>query len=207
MNSKADQNISLLSFRAAALLAILILVVASGAGRTQEAGPGKSDEAPPAARSGPPKPTPKQTPPKNESDKPKYTLQRLRGKMVYLAEAMKRLHGTESDADARQSAVALETSDGHLHPILKDARGRGFWMDERLRGIELELLVCAYPGSPVVQVVRVYSLKNGQRFELDYWCDICAIVMYELKECECCQGPTRIRTRLVDEKTGEAARQ
>jgi len=63
-----------------------------------------------------------------------------------------------------------------------------------------ELLVRQFPGSPAVQVVRAYVWRDGKKYECDYWCDICAIPMYELKECECCQGPIRFRFR----ETGRA---
>ncbi len=129
--------------------------------------------------------------------KPKFTTQSLRGKVVFLAEAMQRRYGVQTDADAAEKVVALEAQDGKLYPIVKDFRGRGFLLDSRLRNIDMELLVRQYEGSPMIQVVRVYTLKEGRKYELDYWCDICAIPMYELKACECCQGPTRIREQLV----------
>jgi len=131
---------------------------------------------------------------------PKHTTESLRGKIVWLAEALKERYGIESDADAAQTQIALATADG-LYPLVKDNRGRGFWIDPRLRDFDLELVVRRYQGSPVVQVVRVYSIHDGRAFELDYWCDICSIPMYEMKDCECCQGQTRFRERPVD-KTG-----
>jgi hypothetical protein len=129
-----------------------------------------------------------------------YSTESLRGKVVWTAEALQRLHGIEADPDSEHWSVSLETADGKLHPIVKDARGRGFLLDERLRGREMELFVRRYEGSPFVQVIRIYTLKDGKKYELDYWCDICAISMYELKVCECCQGPIRIRERLVETK-------
>jgi hypothetical protein len=123
----------------------------------------------------------------------------LHGRVVWLAEAMMRLHGVESDADAAQANVALETRNGELIPIVKDARGRAFFLDARWRNREMELLVKRYSGSPQAKVIRIRTLKNGKKYDLDYWCDICAIPMFELKECECCQGPIRIRERLVEE--------
>jgi hypothetical protein len=129
-----------------------------------------------------------------------HKTESIRGKVVWLAEALKRRFGVRLDGDAAESQVALETADGELIPLMKEDRGRGFWKDARLRGIEMELLVRRYPGSPVVQVIRVHTLKGGKKYELDYWCDICAIPMYELKDCECCQGPIRIRERLVEGK-------
>ena len=41
--------------------------------------------------------------------------------------------------------------------------------------------------------IKVYALQGGQRYELDYWCEICAISMVELKDCDCCQGPIELR--------------
>ena len=127
--------------------------------------------------------------------KPGHENLSLRGRVVFLADALKRRYGIETDADAARQQVALETDDGELYPLVKDARGRGFLLDERLRDIDMELLVRRHVGSPVVQVIRVYTVKEDGRYELDYWCDVCAIPMYELKQCECCQGPIRLRER------------
>jgi hypothetical protein len=136
----------------------------------------------------------------------KYATESIRGKVVWLAEALEERFGIKSDDDVAQSIAALETAAGRLHPILKDARGRGFYTDDRLRDIEVELLVRRYEGSPMVQVVRVYTIKPDGKYELDYWCDVCSIAMYELKPCECCQGTTRLRERRVEKnKPGSAS--
>ena len=131
-------------------------------------------------------------------DEPAYTTETLRGRVVWLADAMHRRFGVETDPDAIQHVVALETDGGQLHPLVKDDRGRGFLLDPRLRDVDMELLVRRFPGSPFVQTIQVYTLKPEGRFLIDYWCDICSIPMYELKECECCQGPIRIRERPAD---------
>ena len=123
----------------------------------------------------------------------------LRGRVVWLAEALERRFGISTDSDAAHWQVALDGEDGQIYPIAKDARGRGFMLDERIRDIDLELLVRRYKGSPVVQVIGIHSIKEDGKYELDYWCDVCAIPMYELKPCECCQEPIRIRERKVDE--------
>ena len=130
-------------------------------------------------------------------------MERLRGRVVWMAEALKRRYHIETDADALQWHVALETDKGELHPIIKDVRGRGFFSDPRLRDIGMELVARRFAQSPMIQVIRVYTLKEEDRYEVDYWCDICAIPMFELKQCECCQGPTRIRERKVDPATGK----
>lgn len=132
-----------------------------------------------------------------ESQEPAYETVALQGRVVWLADALRRRYGIRTDADVHSAAVALEGDDGRLWPIVKDNRGRAFHKDPRLRGVPLELLVRRYERSPVVQVIAVYRHRDGAKYEIDYWCDICAIPMYELKECECCQGPIRLRERLV----------
>ena len=99
---------------------------------------------------------------------------------------------------AAETAVALETPDGRLLPIIPDLRGRAFAVDSRLRNIDVELLVRRYAGVPMIQTIRVFRRKADGLYEIDYWCDICAISMFTLKPCECCQGPTRLREQLVE---------
>ena len=69
--------------------------------------------------------------------------------------------------------------------------------DLLFRKMEVELLVRHYAATPVRQIIRVWEIAGGSRFEIDYWCDVCSIVMYELKECECCQGPIELRRTKV----------
>ncbi len=128
----------------------------------------------------------------------KYITENLRGKVVWLSDVLEKEFEISVDDDSEHTIVALQTASGELHPLVKDFRGRGFHLDERLRDRELELVIRRHPGVPLVQVVRVYSIVDEQHFELDYWCDVCAIAMYELKPCECCQGEIRIRERPVD---------
>lgn len=156
-------------------------------------GGAESDDAPPPDSA-------EQATGEQSSSKSKYTTQSLRGQVVWMADALHDRFGIETDDDVAHAVVALEDEDGRLHPLLKDTRGRSFHSDERLRNIDLELLVRRYPGSPAVQVVRVYAIKPDGKYQVDYWCDVCSIAMYELKPCECCQGPTRLRERRVAEE-------
>jgi hypothetical protein len=131
---------------------------------------------------------------------PKHETRTLRGRVVWQAEALSRRFGIRSVPEAAERSLVLETPTGELHPLVEDSRGRAFRADERLRGIDLELVVRQYEGSPLVQVIQVYSLKKSGKYEVDYWCDICSIAMYELKPCDCCQGPIELRERLVERK-------
>ena len=129
---------------------------------------------------------------------PPFKLETLRGRVVFLNEALESRYGITTVPEAAQRTLAIQTAHGDLVPIVEDVRGRGFRSDERLRKPEVEVLVRRYEGSPAVQVIRLFELTKEGKFELDYWCDVCAISMVELKPCECCQEATRLRRRKVE---------
>ena len=131
---------------------------------------------------------------------PKYKTESLRGRVVFLAEALEKKYGIKSVPEAKDRALALQDAAGKLYPLVEDTRGRAFRADERLRKLDVELLVRRYEDSPAVQIIRVYEVAKDGRYEIDYWCNICSIAMYELKECECCQGPIELRKQKAEEK-------
>lgn len=122
----------------------------------------------------------------------------LRGRVVWLSEALESLHSVHQVPEAKQRTLALLTADKNLHPLVEDIRGRAFRRDPRLRQGEVELLVRRHHGSPFIQVIRVFESDGQDKYELDYWCEICSIAMFELKECECCQGPIEFRRTKVE---------
>jgi hypothetical protein len=133
-----------------------------------------------------------------EDKSPDYTTQTLRGQVVFLAEAMEKQSGVAVVPEAKERILALQTAAGDLIPLLEDVRGRAFRRDEQLRQMQVELLVRRYRTSPLVQIIRVFEITKDGRYEIDYWCEICAIAMFEKKDCECCQGPVELRRRKVD---------
>ena len=78
---------------------------------------------------------------------------------------------------------------------MEDARGRSLRIDKRLRAMDLELLVRRYHGSPMVQVIRIYEWGEDGKYIVDYWCDVCAIPMFQAGPCDCCQEANRLRKR------------
>jgi hypothetical protein len=130
---------------------------------------------------------------------PPFKLETYRGHVVFLNEALQKRFGITTVPEAAERSIALQTADGTLVPIVEDVRGRAFRADERLRKPEVEILVRKYQGLPAVQVIRLFEVTKEGKLELDYWCDICAIPMVELKPCECCQGETVLRRRKVEE--------
>jgi len=131
--------------------------------------------------------------PAERSEEPQREI--LSGKVVLLAEALK-ARKIKSYADEVKGQVVLETNAGELLPIVADWRGRAFYQDERLRDRPVDLVVNRHRGVPWLQVLSIYLRdEDGVRSIFDYWCDVCSIPMYEIKECECCQGPIRLRLR------------
>lgn len=141
-----------------------------------------------------------QQPAEEQAPGAKFELAQLRGKVVFLGEELAEGKGVETVPEARQRYLAVKTTDGKFIPLVEDVRGRAFRADERLRGRELVLLVRRYESHPLAQVIRTFEPKEDGLHELDYWCDICAIAMYEFKECDCCQGPIRLRSRETEQR-------
>ncbi|WP_145371930.1 hypothetical protein [Maioricimonas rarisocia] len=121
----------------------------------------------------------------------------FQGKVVLVTEALEE-RGIKHYPEMKDQ-VALETPDGELIPILSDWRGRAFYQDERLRNRKVELVGFRREGLPYLQILMVFTFNDeGERTYTDYWCDICSIPMYEIKPCECCQGPIRLRFQKQD---------
>jgi hypothetical protein len=132
------------------------------------------------------------------ADKPAYTTETHRGHVVFHNEVFEKQTGVPAVPEAKERVLALQSEAGRLLPLLEDVRGRAFRRDERLRQMQVELVVRRYEQSPLLQVIRVFELAKDGRYEIDYWCEICAIAMFEKKDCECCQGPVELRRRKVE---------
>jgi hypothetical protein len=122
----------------------------------------------------------------------------LRGKVVELGPHVLNAFNVPMDDDAGK-AIALVTDSGDVHPLVKDVRSRGFWMDKRLRDRPMELHVHKFPGLPFVRLIDVYGFKDGRKFRVDYWCTICAITTYQPGPCPCCQDEIELREVAVEE--------
>jgi hypothetical protein len=142
----------------------------------------------------PPKPV---NPAPTESKKTSMSAERsaqelFRGKVVLLRDALARRKVDSREEFDKQ--VVLETPAGDLIPIVPDWRGRAFFQDDRLRNRDVELIGKRQKGVPYLQVLMIFTFDGkGKRQYMDYYCDTCAFPMYEIKPCECCHGPIRLR--------------
>jgi hypothetical protein len=127
-----------------------------------------------------------------------FSVELLPGQVGWQAEFLESKFGISTVPEVSTNVLALYTDDGRLLPLVENSRGRAFRKDERLRGVPMEILARVYHKQPFIQILRVYQIIDGQRFEVDYWCDVCAIVMYETGPCSCCQDHNRLRRSPFD---------
>ena len=128
-----------------------------------------------------------------------HRTESLRGQVVWLADALERLLGVKTVPEARERVLALETVEGEIHPIVEDLRGGSFRIDRRLRQMNVELLVRRHRRLPMIQIIRIHEVTEDGIFLVDYWCDVCSIVMFEDGPCSCCQDRNRLRKRRLPE--------
>lgn len=64
--------------------------------------------------------------------------------------------------------------------------------DTRLKGQELQLTGEAGPGGTFV-VSRIYAVRNGKLFKIQYYCQVCNIVYVQPGHCYCCGRETELQ--------------
>ena len=130
--------------------------------------------------------------PAGGADKEPKTIQ-LDGKVVPLAGILEKF-GSRLDAEAAPHWLALVTQDGKIYPLIKDDGSRLFFSDPHLQNRTMRVTGRLFQDTHLLQVLSVNSVKNGQLFEIYYWCDVCSIRRNELlKKCDCCGGPMELR--------------
>lgn len=174
--------------------AVFLLLLAAVAARPWARG---GEEPPPAGQATQPSSAISQQGPEKRT---------IRGRVVWLADALERCYGITSVPEGRERALALVTDDRQIVVIVEDSAGVAFRSDPRLRDQPVELLVRAYRGSPAVQVIRLFALRADGKYELDYWCATCAIPLLNLRPCSCCQGPVELRARRVEAAAPDSGR-
>jgi hypothetical protein len=120
------------------------------------------------------------------------------GKVVPLDKLLK---GTDFklDADAVPHFLVLQSDDGKVYSLLKDAGSRMFFLDAKLLDRPMRLTARPIPNTQMLQVINVHSLVKGKLHEVYYWCDICTIRAYQGGICDCCGEPMHFREVAVKE--------
>lgn len=91
---------------------------------------------------------------------------------------------------------AVETADHKLVTLEGDGSTEHVLHDKRLAGMDLEAKG-HFTTADHFQVDAFYThalhvIKDGKRFQVTYWCDVCSIRQYEPGPCWCCQRETKL---------------
>jgi hypothetical protein len=97
---------------------------------------------------------------------------------------------------------AIETTEHKWIVLEGDGTTEHVLHDKRLAGDDFEALG-HFTSADHFQVDPAYThalhvLKDGKRFLVTYWCDVCSIRQYEPGPCMCCQRETHLDLRELD---------
>lgn len=97
---------------------------------------------------------------------------------------------------------ALEVPPGKRIRLEGDEPTSGVLADARLSGMELELIgKFSAPSLFTVDPIHTRAMfvhKNGKRYLITYWCELCSIRTYTPGRCWCCQQETQLDLRESD---------
>jgi hypothetical protein len=92
---------------------------------------------------------------------------------------------------------ALQTSGGELRLFGPADPLAAMFADPDVRN--RELLVRARPAAEgtgnELNIIKVYSIRDGRTHDLDYFCEVCNVVAYAPGLCVCCRQPLVLRER------------
>jgi hypothetical protein len=91
---------------------------------------------------------------------------------------------------------ALETSGHGLVPLTGDDPTKKVLSDKRIAGMELEVKGHTASGGQFaidrMETHSMIAIKDGKRYRVTYYCDVCAIRSFTPGLCVCCQQETRL---------------
>lgn len=111
----------------------------------------------------------------------------VRGRIVCVDEARK-----EIPCPPANPRFALRTNRGeHYYFLSQDPKSKMF-IDPRVRSRELEVKAWERADREV-EIIKVFSIQEGRRFDLHYFCETCNIRAYAGGPCWCCQEDFELR--------------
>lgn len=133
---------------------------------------------------------------------PKTATVEVRGRLLCIAEFMHELHGADLPT-GHEHILGFRTEDKRIYTLLRTKLSEALFADRVLRGKELLLKGKVYPGTQVLDVTLMRSIKDGRVHDLYYWCDICAIKSVVPGTCMCCQEDVVLQEIPLEETPGE----
>ena len=115
----------------------------------------------------------------------------LRGRVVCLPEEMHRLYQAALPS-AHEHIYGFKTEDGKYYTLLRTKYSEALFADQRFREKQLLLKGRLFPKTQIFEPTIIRSIRNGVVCDLYYYCDVCDIQAVAPGPCECCQGPTEL---------------
>ena len=88
--------------------------------------------------------------------------------------------------------LAVSIAGGKKVTLTGDIFSQGQLRDQRLAGRTWEFEGNYLPGGEF-EIQRLFTIKDGKRFKVTYWCEVCAIRTHEPGRCMCCQDETELQ--------------
>jgi hypothetical protein len=117
----------------------------------------------------------------------------VEGKLVRVADVLKKRHGVTLDAASAKTLLAIEQKDGAFVPLLHTAGARMLLGEKRLLGRTLRLTGRRYKGLDMLDVIATRTVKDGVLHDVHYFCETCVISVYRPGRCPCCPDEVVLR--------------
>ena len=129
-----------------------------------------------------------------------------RGELVCLAQEMKRLHEAEVPPIHEHIPGFLTTAEAkdpdggaaHYYTLLRTAQSEALFVDKRFEKRTLVLTGRVFPGTDLLEISSFRWLRDGELYEVYYWCEICSIEGVDPGSCACCQRDVELREKRIE---------
>lgn len=129
-----------------------------------------------------------------------------RGELVCLAEEMKRLHEAEVPPIHEHILGFLTTAEAkdpdgeaeHYYTLLRTAQSEALFVDKRFEKRTLVLTGRVFPLTDLLEISSFRWLRDGELYEVYYWCEICSIEGVDPGSCACCQRDVELREKRIE---------
>lgn len=125
---------------------------------------------------------------------------REKGRLVCLAEEMKRAHGA-SVQPVHEHLLGfrlerkVEPGSLRFYTLLRTSHSEALFVDERFRERTLILFGRVFPRTATLEISKWQWIRDGKVHEVYYWCEVCSIRGIDPGPCSCCQGKVVLQER------------
>lgn len=108
-------------------------------------------------------------------------------------------HVEEKPGASAPHRFVFTTTEGRVYWFRSGDRAVALFHDERVRQRELEIVAVQHSEGEL-ELIRVFGLRDGRKFELSYVCETCNITEPVPGRCPCCGTPLELREVAVPDR-------